>query len=165
VGRANFLVEGGSCTGKTTVCKELQRRGYHGINGDTELAYQGDPETGAPLDGHMHEHHIWRIETVKALIANRDESVTFFCGGSRNFPAFIHLFDDVFVLAVDVDTLIQRLDQRPDDEWGARPSERELIIRLHRTGHDTPSGTLIDSTQRLACVVDDIIRQADAHRH
>jgi hypothetical protein len=56
VGRTNFLVEGVSCTGKTTVCKELQRRGYHAINGDTELAYQGDPETGAPTDGQMHEH-------------------------------------------------------------------------------------------------------------
>ena len=35
-----------SGTGKTSVCKELQRRGYYAINRDTELAYQGDPETG-----------------------------------------------------------------------------------------------------------------------
>jgi gluconate kinase len=164
VGRTNFLVEGVSCTGKTTVCTELQRRGYHAINGDTELAYQGDPVTGAPTDGDTHEHHIWHVDKVEALIANRDESVTFFCGGSRNFPAFLHLFDGVFVLAIDADTLIQRLDERPDDDWGARPSERELIVRLHRTGEDTPKGVLIDATQPLACVVDEIIRQANAPR-
>jgi len=45
MGKRNFLIEGVSSTGKTSVCKELQRRGYHALNGDRELAYQGDPET------------------------------------------------------------------------------------------------------------------------
>ena len=144
------------------MCTELRRRGYHAINGDTELAYQGDPETGAPTDGHSHEHHIWRVETVKALVANGDDSVTFFCGGSRNFPAFIDLFDGVFVLNVDVDTLVQRLDERPDDEFGASPAERELILRLDRTREDTPNGIVIDATQPVAVVVDDIIAQTKA---
>jgi Cdc6-like AAA superfamily ATPase len=43
MGMRNYLIEGVSGTGKTSVCKELQRRGYYAINGDTELAYQGDP--------------------------------------------------------------------------------------------------------------------------
>lgn len=51
MGMKNYLIEGVSCTGKTTVCNELQRRGYHAIHGDRELAYQGDPETGQPTDG------------------------------------------------------------------------------------------------------------------
>jgi hypothetical protein len=46
MGMRNYLIEGVSGTGKTSLCKELQRRGYYAINGDTELAYQGDPETG-----------------------------------------------------------------------------------------------------------------------
>jgi hypothetical protein len=46
MGMRNYLIEGVSGTGKTSVCNELQRRGYHAINGDRELAYQGDPETG-----------------------------------------------------------------------------------------------------------------------
>lgn len=58
MGIRNFLIEGVSGTGKTSVCKELQRRGYHAINGDRELAYQGDPETGTRTDGVTHEHHI-----------------------------------------------------------------------------------------------------------
>jgi hypothetical protein len=45
--------------------------GYHAINGDTELAYQGDPETGKPTDGSTHEHHIWYVDRVKALVANQ----------------------------------------------------------------------------------------------
>jgi len=160
MGTRNFLVEGVSCAGKTTVCEELLRRGYQAINGDLELAYQGDPVTGEPRQGHTHEHHIWRAETVEALAANHDESLTFFCGGSRNFPSFIHLFDGVFVLDIDEDTLIRRLDERPDEEWGARPAERELVLRLHRTKEDTPTGILIDATRPLPVVVDEILRLA-----
>jgi broad-specificity NMP kinase len=67
MGRKNFLVEGVSGTGKTSVCNELQRRGYHAIHGDDELAYQGDPETGEPTDGLAHEHHIWHVDKVKEV--------------------------------------------------------------------------------------------------
>ena len=68
MGIRNYLIEGVSGTGKTSVCDELQRRGYYAIHGDRALAYQGDPSTGAPLDGRAHEHHIWDIDRVKALV-------------------------------------------------------------------------------------------------
>ncbi len=164
MGRRNYLVEGVSGTGKTSVCEELQRRGYHAIHGDRELAYQGDPATGAATDGHTHEHHIWRVEKVKALVANQDEAETFFCGGSRNFSNFISLFDDVFVLEVDVDTLNRRLDERTEDEWGGRPAERALIARLHQTGEDTPNGIIIDATAPVARVVDEILGMTALNR-
>ena len=51
MGRRNYLIEGLSGTGKTSVCDELQRRGHHAIHGDRELAYRGDPETGEPMEG------------------------------------------------------------------------------------------------------------------
>ena len=105
MGVRNDLIEGLSGTGKTSVCDELQRRGYHAIHGDRELAYPGDPETGEPTDDVRHEHHIWDVNKVNALVANEDAPETFFCGGSRNFPKFIHLFDAVFVLDIDLDAL------------------------------------------------------------
>ena len=159
MGVRNYLVEGVSGSGKTSVCRELNRRGYHAINGDRELAYQGDPETGEAIDSAMHEHHVWNVSQVQALVAEQHEAVTFFCGGSRNFSRFVDLFDEVFVLDVDVDTLHRRLDQRPRDEWGSKPSERDLILRLHRTKEDIPRvGVVIDATPPLAEVVDEIIR-------
>jgi predicted ATPase len=36
MGVRNYLIEGVSCSGKTAVCRELQRRGYQAFNGDTE---------------------------------------------------------------------------------------------------------------------------------
>src|SRR5215813_13931096 len=56
MGVRNYLIAGVSGAGKTAVCTELQRRGYQAIDGDDELAYQGDPDTGLSADGLKHEH-------------------------------------------------------------------------------------------------------------
>ena len=89
--------------------------------------------------------------------------MTFFCGGSRNFRAFIDLFDEVFVLEVDRDTVVERLSCRGDDEFGGREAELELVLRLHATGEDVPSGTVIDAIRPLVEVVDDILRRTGDH--
>jgi len=161
MGRRNFLVEGLSGTGKTSVAEELQRRGIHVIHGDRELAYQGDPETGEARGGVEHGHHIWDVDKVEALVGDRSEAATFFCGGSRNYATFIDLFDEVFVLEVDLATLTRRLDDRPDDEWGGgKPTERELIVGWHETGQDVPqNGVVIDATAPIEQVVDEILRR------
>lgn len=160
MGVRNYLVEGVSGTGKTSVCDELLRRGYQAAHGDRELAYQGDPETGEPTNGFAHEHHIWELEKVDALLAGQGEPVTFLCGGSRNFGKFIDRFDDVFVLDVDRETLRGRLDARSGDEWGVTPSQRALVLHLHRTKEDIPSrGIVIDATRPLGIVVDEILRR------
>ena len=170
MGRRNYLIEGVSGAGKTAVCTELQRRGYQAIHGDRELAYRGHPETGLPMAPETDtptaawrsEHQIWDVAKVQALVANQEEPVTFFCGGSRNFAKFIDLFDGVFVLDVDLDTMNRRIDERvaldPTD-FGGKPEERELAVRLHQTKQDIPNnGIIIDATAPLARVVDEILR-------
>jgi broad-specificity NMP kinase len=165
MGRRNYLVEGLSGTGKTSVATELQRRGYQVIHGDRVLAYQGDPETGEPVEVFAHEHHIWPVGKVKALVADQREPATFFCGGSRNFSKFIDLFDAVFVLEVDLDTLNRRLDERPDEEWGdGKPTERARIVRWHETKEAVPkNGIPIDATAPIAHVVDEILRHTEVN--
>ena len=178
MGRRNYLIDGVSGAGKTAVCAELQRRGYQAIHGDDELAYQGDPDTGQPADGLRHEHsaafisehHIWDIEDVKALVANQEEAVTFFCGGSRNSSKYLALFDGVFILEVDLDTSLRRIEERvardPTD-WGGTPAEREITVRMYHMFHSkealSHNGAIIDATAPLACVVDEILRLSDAH--
>ena len=166
MGVRNYLIEGVSGTGKTTVCTELQRRDYHAIHGDRELRYQGAPETGTPTDDRALSP-LWDVEKVKAFVANQDEAVTFFCGGSRNFSQFIEWFDGVFILDVDLDTCLRRIDERvavdPTD-WGGKPEEREIIARLHQTKEAIPqNGIIIDATAPLAHVVDEILRQTEAN--
>ena len=157
MGRRNYLIEGVSGAGKTAVCAELRRRGYQAIHGDRELVYRGDPETGLPMAPEtstptaiwMSVHQIWDVVIVQAYVADRKEAV---CDGSRNFAKFIDLFDGVFVLAVDLDTMNRRIDERmaldPTDFGGKtggkgtrrapasderRHSEKRHYHRRHRT--------------------------------
>lgn len=169
MGIRNYLIGGVSGAGKTTVCKELQRRGYQAIDGDNELVYQGDPETGSPTNGFKPENHIWHVDKVKALVANQDEAVTFFCGGSRNFPKFIDFFDGVIVLDVDLETSLQRIEERvaidPTD-WGGRPEEVEISKCMYQTKEGVPkTGIIIDATAPIDHVVNEIIRQSEENKH
>lgn len=160
MGIKNYLIEGVSGTGKTSVCKELIKRNFHAINGDRELAYQGDPRTGIPVNTFSHENHIWDIKKVKSIIADKTNPITFFCGGSRNFNQFIYLFDKVFVLEVEIDTLKSRLDLRPEDEWGGKSVEKEVIFSLHQTKEDIPqNAVIINSNSTITKVVDDILKE------
>jgi hypothetical protein len=68
----------------------------------------------------------------------------------------------VFVLEVDLDTMNRRIDERlaldPTD-WGGKPGEREISVRLHQTKEDIPkNGVIIDASAPLARVVDEILR-------
>lgn len=165
MGVKNYLIEGVSCAGKTTVCQELQRRGYHCVDGDNELAYFGDSETGVPLDDRTSENRswLWEVDKVRALVADHTYAATFFCGGSRNSDRFIDLFDDVFVLDIDLDTLNQRLAARPEDEWGGTAIEGEAFARSqHATKESLPeNATMIDATALLPSVVDAILEKAN----
>ena len=168
MGKRNYLIEGVSGTGKTSVCHELRRRGYAALNSDRDLRQHTDLTTGKRLITFSspeirHASNLWEVEKVRRLAANQDDEVTFFCGGSRNFNEFIDLFDKVFVLDADVDILNQWLDNRRDDDWGKSQDERELILRLHTTKEDIPSnGIVIDATQPLASVVDEILSHVRA---
>lgn len=169
MGVRNYLIEGGSGAGKTAVAVELRRRGYEAIHGDRELAYRGDPQTGLPVAPPtdpptaqwMSEHHVWDVEKVRAYVASRDEPLTFFCGGSRNLAKFVDLFDGVFVLEVDLETMNLRIDERvardPSD-FGGKPEERAVIAEQFATKADIPKmGIRIDATAPIAQVVDDIL--------
>jgi gluconate kinase len=164
MGIKNYLIEGVSCAGKTTVCDELLRHGYHTIDGDRELAYFGDLETGEPLADCASENRswIWDVEKVRALLADQSQPASFFCGGSRNSDRFLHLFDEVFILEIDLNTLNRRLAARPKDEWGGSASEGESFARLQQaTKEGLPKNAIIiDATAPLSTVVDTILDKA-----
>ena len=162
MGIRNYLIDGGSGTGKTTVCDELRRRGYQAIHGDMELRAEPESAEGRRAGG-RHLPPRWDLAKVKALLADQDETVTFLCGGCRNSSQFIDLLDGVFVLEVDdLATVMRRIDERirvdPGD-WGGRQEERDVITRLHHTKDGLAEGCAIDATPPLQCVVEEILRR------
>jgi hypothetical protein len=169
VGVRNYLIEGVSGAGKTSVAEELERRGYHVVHGDRKFAYVGDPGTGEALFGPPegvsdkiwwgYERWIWPVDKVKALIADQSHAQTFFCGGSRNHHHYVDLFDAVFVLTVDMATVSRRVAHRGDDEFGGKPEEWALIARVHASKEGTPAGIAINATEPVARVVDAILEK------
>lgn len=161
MGIKNYLINGVSCSGKTSVCDELQRRGYHCIHGDRELAYFGDIKTGQPLDDCTSEERswLWDVKKVASIVADQNQAITFFCGGCRNLSKFIDLFDDIFILEIDLDTLNQRLAARPEDEWGGTAAEGESYARLQHSTRNgfSNKGISIEATRPISSVVDKIL--------
>lgn len=169
MGVRNYLVDGISGAGKTSVADELQRRGFHVVHGDRELAYHGDPVTGEPendpsarqelqASAKRHQHWIWNLDKVRSMVADHTHAATFFCGGSRNHPRYIDLFDKVFVLEVDLATLKGRVAGRAQDEFGATPDEWAMLVRLHATKEGMPDNALsIDANRPISLVADEIL--------
>ncbi len=90
----------------------------------------------------------------------------FFCGSSRNFSKFVDLLDGVFVLDVDRETMMKRIDERvavdPTD-FGATQEERDLILRLHETKQDIPKiGNVIDACLCRLAAKTQMARTAEA---
>ena len=165
MGVKNYLIDGVSCAGKSTVCRELQRRGYHVVHGDRELAYWGDLETGEPVDeiADVQRAWLWDVAKVRDLAADRSHAATFFCGGCRNADGFIGLFDEVFVLEIDRETLDRRLAARPETAWGGTAEEGEAFARRqHATREGLPAHAIaIDATAPIASVVDSILEHVN----
>jgi len=167
MGIRNYLIDGGSGTGKTAVCNELQRRSYQAIHGDRELKI--NPKIHEATSGRIPGYDLpplCDVAKVNALIANHEEALTFFCGGCSNSSKFIDRLDGVFVLEVkDINIVMRRIDERvlvdPTD-WGGKQEEREIIMRAHQTKEAIQAGWAIDATAPIESVVDEILRRVDS---
>jgi hypothetical protein len=84
VAKRNYLVEGLSGVGKSSVYEELIRRGYTAISTDRAWAYHADPDTGLPGGPAQHENFMWDLQKAVGELESAEEEVLFVCGSSRN---------------------------------------------------------------------------------
>jgi hypothetical protein len=145
--RRNYLVEGLSGAGKSSVYEELIRRGYKAVS--TDRAWKN------PVDSTWYEH--------KALgeLERSEPEVLFVCGSGRNRDRFLPYFTEIFNLRIDDDTMRRRLEDRTNNDYGKQPEELELMLRLNRSD-EKPAGAIdVDATQPLEHVVDEVLRLAE----
>ncbi len=159
--KRNYLVEGLSGTGKSSVYEELVRLGYMAISTDRAWAYHADPVTGRPGGPIGHDTFVWDEQKAVSELESREPEVLFVCGSSRNRDRFLPYFTKIFNLRIDDDTMRRRLEERTDDDWPLGPEGVELMLSLNRSD-EKPAGAIdVDATQPLHQVVDELLRLAN----
>src|SRR6478752_9382013 len=159
--RRNYLVEGLSGAGKSSVYEELIGRGYRAVS--TDRAWKRRADSGAGLLRRPIHDDNWIWDEHKALseLESPEPDVLFVCGSSRNRDRFLPYFTKVFNLRIDDDTMRRRLEERTNNDYGKQPEELELMLRLNRSD-EKPAGAIdVDATQPLRQVVDEVLRLAD----
>src|ERR1700676_2507231 len=129
--KRNYLVEGLSGAGKSSVYEELIRRGCRAISTDSAWAYFADPDTGLPGGPIQHDNWMWDRQKAVSELESPEPEVLFVCGSSRNRDHFLPYFTKIFNLRIDDDTMRRRLQARTADDWEVGPEAIDLEV-LHR---------------------------------
>jgi len=159
--KRNYLVEGLSGAGKSSVYEELIRRGYKAISADRAWAYNADPDTGLPGGPIHHDNWMWDRQRAVSELENPEPEVLFVCGSSRNRDQFLPYFAKIVNLRIDDDTMRRRLQERTANDWPLGPEAIELMLELNRSD-EKPAGAIdVDATQPLNQVVDELLRLAN----
>lgn len=167
-----ILITGISTAGKSTVAKELAKRGYEAY--DTEhngISAWHDKRTGERVAefGEMRERtpewleqHEWLISTEwVSNIANKAKTKNvFLCGGSANEPDIRKMCDKVVWLKTDKNTIRERVANARDHDYGTKTHELEGIIDSNKrkeAEYIELGATIIDARQSIRKVVDEIL--------
>jgi hypothetical protein len=151
--KRNYLVEGLSGAGKSSVYEELIRRGYKTIS--TDRAWK------TPSEPSYHGTSMWDQQKAVSELESPEPEVLFVCGSSRNRDRFLPYFTKTFNLRIDDDTMSHRLLERTNNDFGKEPEEIELMLRLNRSDVKPAGAIDVDATRPLHQVVDELLRLAD----
>lgn len=171
-----IYLTGNSGAGKSTIRKELSRRGYeaHDTDENDVSSWQNKltgktverPEFEADRTKEWYDKHDWNMsrEKVENLQDVAKDKIVFLCGSTSNADEMIDLFDKVYYLSIDQDTLKKRLLTRTDNDFGKAPDELANITGWHDSlearyrGH---GAEMLDASKSVKEVVDLILESLD----
>jgi shikimate kinase len=174
------LITGTSTSGKSSIAKELDKRGYEAY--DTEhdgISAWYNKKTGkkAAEFGEMPERspewlsdHEWlmSLDWVSKMTRKAKSKTIFLCGGAANEAEVRNMCQTVIWLKTNEATIRKRVSAARDHDYGTKPHELAQAIKDNDYGnvaYPAMGATIIEATQSLDKIVDDIleITQIDNH--
>ena len=139
-----------SGTGKSSVLRELARRGHRVVDTDSdEWCHWVSASDG--------EDWIWREDRIAALLALHTDGALFVSGCKSNQGRFYPDFDAVVLLSAPAEVILGRVASRDDNPYGKRPEERHEILGYLETVEPLLRATAtaeIDASRPLSEVAD-----------
>lgn len=166
-------ITGVSGTGKTTIAKELEKRGFYTISIDEveNLCSWVHQPTGEKHGGKDTEltlefvdEHDWILDTeyLNKLLEKRVD-VAFVLGMAVNQKDFLGMFDKIILLECSPETFTRRIDERTDNDFGKDPEIRkQIVVRCVTYAKEMLAlGAIsVNTEKQLNEVVDEIVSQS-----
>jgi shikimate kinase len=146
------LITGMSGTGKSSVLRELGRRGHRVVDTDTDEW----SEWVVLADGSR--DWIWREDAIADLLS---DGALFVAGCKSNQGKFYPSFDHIVLLSAPIDVLLTRIAARTDNPYGKSPAEQAEIRSYVETVEPllrATATTELDATAPLDTVADQLER-------
>ena len=162
---ALYFIDAVPGTGKTTLVKELCRRGEEAHDTDDECIMISK-KTGKVVEYENRKNDpydwVYPMEKLRELKELSKTKNVFLTGSIDNYDEVRPAIDDYVWMEIPLDELLKRLAQRHDD-YGNSDSERQSIIELHKEmeemGH--PKAFKLDATNPVERIADDLLAHAN----
>jgi thymidylate kinase len=161
---ALIQIDGISGTGKTTVAKELIKRGRKAIDADAEFGYFGDPKTGLPTDEQHQLNWLWDLDKITSFAKSSSDETVYICGGAMNQDKVKDVFKKRFTLVIDNETMRHRLLNRTNNDFGKKPDDLARQLEWNKGAAEyarSIGSTVIDATRPIEQVAQQIIQEAE----
>jgi len=167
-----ILITGISTSGKSTIAKELVRRGFEAY--DTEhngisAWYNKESNERAAEFGQVPERtkawmdaHEWRMsmDWVQQKVTEAADKPIFLCGGGANEPEVRAVCDKAVWLKTNEETIRARVNNPRDHTYGTKPHELERILEGNKekeAEYLEIGAVIVDATRATDKVVDEIL--------
>jgi broad-specificity NMP kinase len=164
-----YLITGVAGTGKSTLAKNLSKRGYAAYDTEEGFSYYIDKRTGErcaypkqPSQKWYDQHErVFDEKVLMNLMKKHADDPLFIASITANQAKYYPQFDKIFLLTAPDGIITHRLGTRTNNYFGRHPLDLQRVIGRHQQFDDELKaiGAIpIDSTQPIAKVAGEILK-------
>ncbi|HET6864113.1 MAG TPA: AAA family ATPase [Candidatus Saccharimonadales bacterium] len=165
----NYLITGVAGTGKSTLAKELRRRGYAAYDTEEGFSYYVDKLTGERCaypkqpspDWYERHERVFDEKILMNLLKKHADEPLFIASITANQAKYYGQFDKIFLLTAPDEVIVHRLGTRTNNYFGRHPLDLQRVIGRHQQFDDelkALGAQPVDSTRPIETVANEVIK-------